>query len=359
MSFVPGKIDSLWDKVVVPRILEQYKYAENWKFCLKCVIDGLQKVENGSFAIARYFRVPTSFDEMSSENLEYVAALVNVFRKEGESDQQLFERFVLRISSTNSGTPDYVIFNAVKMSGDPKVNYFDEAPATFFVSPFGGEQLSRAQVKKLAPSGALGLPAAMMCDGGLNPMATYDGTLMCCVARDENIGKIYEEVLEIGGLRYKTVKIGNQEWMAENLQLEVPNSWFFNDDEATYGRNGKNYGRLYTWDAAMKIVVPGWHIPSRAEWEQLADFAGEYTVAGTKLMSRSLGGTDDFGFNSYLCGMKNTDDDEFDFEGDASYFISSSSTGRYTFDGMSLSNSWFLAEDFGKSYAYSVRLVKD
>lgn len=216
MSFVPGKIDSLWDKVVVPRILEQYKYAENWKFCLKCVIDGLQKVENGSFAIARYFRVPTSFDEMSSENLEYVASLVNVFRKEGESDQQLFERFVLRISSTNSGTPDYVIFNAVKMSGDSDPVYFEESPATFFVYTPKGRQLSRRQVKSASPAGVLGAPAAsiVFADGkrmvgitGSNNRIAIEGrqvlidgvvvmdtpvvktSKILCVAQDENIGK--------------------------------------------------------------------------------------------------------------------------------------------------------------------------
>ena len=188
MSFVPGKIDSLWDKVVVPRILEQYKYAENWKFCLKCVVDGLQKVEDGSFAIARYFRVPTSFDEMSSENLEYVASLVNVFRKEGESDQQLFERFVHRISSTNSGTPDYVIFNAVKMSGDGDPVYLEEAPATFFIATFGGNQLSRVQSKRLAASGSLGLPAAAMTDGEGNLIRDYDGNIMVAVAQDAAIG---------------------------------------------------------------------------------------------------------------------------------------------------------------------------
>lgn len=188
MSFVPGKIDSLWDKVVVPRILEQYKYAENWKFCLKCVVDGLQKVENGSFAIARYFRVPTSFDEISSENLEYVASLVNVFRKEGESDQQLFERFVLRISSTNSGTPDYVIFNAVKMSGDRDLIYQEEDTAFTVFTP-KTIQLGRNQLKKVAPSGVLGLPlsAIQFADGTY--MGDFDNSVFLAVADEEHAGE--------------------------------------------------------------------------------------------------------------------------------------------------------------------------
>lgn len=359
----------LWNEVVRPSILEQYRgktltdeqvaewgCSNRWQACLKSIVDKVQNLDDAACKLPTFLDFSTM---PAGKQLDWIAGLTNKIRKDGESDEDLFSRFIAGLGRGKVGSVPILIESVKRLSKDNDPGYFEESDATFFETSFRGDQLSRAQVALFSPAGVLGLPAAMMCDGGLNPMATYDGTLMCCVARDENIGKIYEEVLEIGGLRYKTVKIGNQEWMAENLQLEVPDSWFINDDEATYGRNGKNYGRLYTWDAAMKIVVPGWHIPSRAEWEQLANFAGGYTVAGTKLMSRSLGGTDDFGFNSYLCGMKSVDYGDVYYEGTESDFISSSSTGRYSFDGMSLSNSRFLAEDFGKSYAYSVRLVKD
>lgn len=171
-------------------------------------------------------------------------------------------------------------------------------------------------------------------------------------------GKPVADQVIIDGLSYKTVKIGSQTWMAENLQLDVPDSWFINDDEATYGRNGKNYGRLYTWDAAMKIVVPGWHIPSRADWEQLVSFAGGDNVAGSKLKSVLFGGTDDFGFNALFGGMR-SDYGEFLYVEEEADFISSSETGSKHCDNMWLDGSSFIPYDYSKSYACSVRLVKD
>ncbi len=69
---------------------------------------------------------------------------------------------------------------------------------------------------------------------------------------------------------YRTVKIGNQVWMAQNLNYEVNDSWCYGNDEA----NGKKYGRLYTWDAAKVACPVGWHLPSRQEWNDLMVAAG-------------------------------------------------------------------------------------
>jgi uncharacterized protein (TIGR02145 family) len=68
------------------------------------------------------------------------------------------------------------------------------------------------------------------------------------------------------GKIYKSIKIGNQEWMAENLAFKTAdNSWNYGDSQEL----GTKYGRLYTWDAAIVAIPVGWHLPTDAEWKQL------------------------------------------------------------------------------------------
>jgi len=78
---------------------------------------------------------------------------------------------------------------------------------------------------------------------------------------------------------YKTVKIGEQIWMAENKSYNVEGSECYDDDEA----NCNIYGRLYDWDMAQLVCPSGWHLPSIFEWAKLID---------------SIGGTNDHGFVS-------------------------------------------------------------
>jgi len=64
------------------------------------------------------------------------------------------------------------------------------------------------------------------------------------------------------GKTYSTTKIGNQIWMAENLNFNCPGSKCY----------GKIYGRLYTWSDANNACPPGWHLPDWKEWITLFDF---------------------------------------------------------------------------------------
>jgi uncharacterized protein (TIGR02145 family) len=110
--------------------------------------------------------------------------------------------------------------------------------------------------------------------------------------------------MEINGKKYRTVKIGEQTWMAENLADASSGVWYDND-QATY--EPLRYGKLYTWTEAMAINVPGWHLPYPTEFITLANTVGGIGIAGTKLKSRSGwdddgNGTDDYGFNAKPSG---------------------------------------------------------
>jgi uncharacterized protein (TIGR02145 family) len=113
----------------------------------------------------------------------------------------------------------------------------------------------------------------------------------------------YGEVSDIDGNYYKTIQIGSQIWMAENLKttryndgsniplvtdntawsnLTTPGYCWYNNDAATY----KNvYGALYNWYAVNtgKLCPSGWHVPSEYEWTLLVNYLGGVYAAGGKL----------------------------------------------------------------------------
>ena len=68
------------------------------------------------------------------------------------------------------------------------------------------------------------------------------------------------------GQTYKTVELDGNIWMAENFNFDAGEQcWNFNNDP----ENGKKYGRLYTWDAAIKACPKGWRLPSDEEWSKI------------------------------------------------------------------------------------------
>jgi uncharacterized protein (TIGR02145 family) len=139
---------------------------------------------------------------------------------------------------------------------------------------------------------------------------------------------------------YKTVKIGTQTWMAENLTFAGTSEaqvgvWYNNSADS-----GAKYGRLYMWSEVMAghassttspsgvqgVCPNGWHVPSDTEWSILTTYIGGESSAGTKLKSTSgwyssENGADTYGFRVLPAG----DDVSGLFSpGDDAYFWSAS-----------------------------------
>jgi uncharacterized protein (TIGR02145 family) len=110
------------------------------------------------------------------------------------------------------------------------------------------------------------------------------------------------------GRTYRTVKIGGQTWMAQNLNYkpQTGESWCYENDTSYC----EKYGRLYDWNTAKKICPNRWKLPDSMEWITLLTTAGGKKIAGKTLKSkRGWNGTDNYGFSALPGGYRDTDGD--------------------------------------------------
>ncbi|MGB0368283.1 MAG: fibrobacter succinogenes major paralogous domain-containing protein [Flavobacteriales bacterium] len=128
------------------------------------------------------------------------------------------------------------------------------------------------------------------------------------------------------GQVYKTVCIGNQVWMAENLNYAGAGVCYNNA-----ASNCETYGRLYSWQEAVgqSICPTNWHIPSDAEVQELFDAVGGDNIAGESLKADTIwfgaGSFDDeYGFSALPSGHWNNEDNAFELLGERGEYWSSS-----------------------------------
>ncbi len=178
------------------------------------------------------------------------------------------------------------------------------------------------------------------------------------------------------GRIYKTVKIGSQVWMAENLNTDrfrngdtIPEAktseeweaagknqqpaWCYYENSPS---NGIKYGKLYNWFAVMDprgLAPKGWHMPSDAEWTALTDYLGGQEKAGVKMKSKNGwrgegNGTNNTGFSGLPGGYRSSN---MEFFGIGMYGYWWSSTENSTL------YAWnrFLGYSFSNVYRYGCR----
>ncbi len=185
---------------------------------------------------------------------------------------------------------------------------------------------------------------------------------------------------------YRTVQIGDQRWMAENLRFKLKGTYCYDNKDYNCDR----YGRLYTWAASVRLVEffntrrvgdrnkgvhdvcpTGWHLPTNRDFMKMRSFVtrkGKAGSAGTSLKTsegwnreyRLPFGNDEFGFHAIAAG-------ERDYEGvymgmgEGAQFWSASEFDAY---GASLWQLRYDSGDFdrvveGKELGASVRCVED
>ncbi|PWJ61260.1 MULTISPECIES: FISUMP domain-containing protein [unclassified Fibrobacter] len=173
---------------------------------------------------------------------------------------------------------------------------------------------------------------------------------------------------------YCTVRIGNQMWMAENLRYVSVGGVADDDkDSFVYGEvesNVDRYGRLYTWDAALKVAPEGWHLPSDEEWGVLCDYLASMgdELPGNALKASSFWeekygvsmGTDSSGFAAVPAGGRYSMGYFHDANRHA-YFWTSDSEGReYAKYRCLCCRGGQVSCDYSyRSDAFSVRCVRD
>lgn len=111
---------------------------------------------------------------------------------------------------------------------------------------------------------------------------------------------------------YKTIKIGTQVWMAENLAYETEsgNYWHYDNKSS----NGTQYGYIYDWKTACNACPSGWRLPSNNDWMNLIDYLGNTATTGYLMKnefgwSNSGNGNNYSGFSALPGGIKYTNDD--------------------------------------------------
>jgi uncharacterized protein (TIGR02145 family) len=159
------------------------------------------------------------------------------------------------------------------------------------------------------------------------------------------------------GSHYGSIQIGHQILLDSNLKLKMNHEqcWAY-DNEIN---NVAKHGYLYTWDAACKISegMPGWHLPTKEEWETLIDYLGKETE---KVYHQILNGS---GKEFQVCfgGFRDTDDEVFFGQGSDAAHWSATACDEDTawfFDVNSVSKTAELgAEDIRSGY--SIRLFRN
>jgi uncharacterized protein (TIGR02145 family) len=181
-------------------------------------------------------------------------------------------------------------------------------------------------------------------------------------------------VTDINGNTYQTKSIGSQCWLTSNLKVtkykngvpittDLSNSSWASTSAGAYSTGSSSCGHLYNWYAvnnSQGLCPAGWHVPSKAEWENLIQYLG--FNAGAKLKATSFGGSNESGFSALPCGQRYGYDGNYNNIGyDGYWWTSTISSGNGVWNiGLSGINSNVSVVYYNTARSgLSVRCIKD
>lgn len=206
-------------------------------------------------------------------------------------------------------------------------------------------------------------------------------------------------VIDIDGNVYRTVQIGTQVWMADNLKVThyrngdpisnvTDNSTWHNLIIGAYCNydndlnKASTFGRLYNWYAVSdtrNIAPEGWHVPNDSDWQTLVVYLGGMRIAGGKMKTPgtieggdglwyypNTGATNESGFTAIPSGYRIPNEHLIHY---ADYLFLGSYSFFWSYSEYDSINAWYQSLSFGSSYTswysqgkkhgFSVRCVKD
>ena len=197
-------------------------------------------------------------------------------------------------------------------------------------------------------------------------------TLLCAAGQAREAGSLSDPR---DGHTYRTVVIGEQTWMAENLNHETPGSWCYDDNPD----HCVEYGRLYTWEDAKTVCPAGWHLPSEAEWfalerhlgmteDEMLIFYHRGEGQGTKLKSEegwtphegTEPGSNETGFGALPGGLRVFHNGAFEELSRRASWWSSTPDGQYAMRRAVFHDKSGIDRDAAtRTNAFSVRCIED
>jgi len=269
---------------------------------------------------------------------------------------------------------------------DKQLNAVASVPGTFLYTPSLGSQLDAGENQELK---------VQFKPTDKNGFSTVTKTVLINVTEGSNA--VFASTLEYGSVSdndynvYKTITIGTQTWMAENLrttryrngedipEVTVNTTWknltsgaYSNYENTTDLDKIATHGRLYNWFAVSdtrNLAPEGWHVATDADWTTLVTYLGGSSVAGGKMKevgnthwnSPNTSATNTSGFTALPGGRREYTDGSFINTGFNGFWWTSSAYNpdyswyrQINYDGAIVN-----AANFHKQYGFSVRCVKD